>query len=88
MTGCPLCSVGPEDDCSDECPSRRQELRTAGEQIGTWTAKRDQLIREAHAQGLSLRAIAEAVGLSHTGVAKILERFLRDAREAGAGPVP
>lgn len=50
------------------------ELRTAGEQIGKWTAKRDQLIREAHDQGLSLRAIAEQAGMSHTGVAKVLHR--------------
>lgn len=50
------------------------ELRTAGEQIDKWTAKRDQLIREAHNQGLSLRAIAEQAGLSHAGVAKVLGR--------------
>lgn len=37
-------------------------------------AERDRLIREAAAQGGGLREIARAVGLSHAGVKKIVER--------------
>lgn len=38
------------------------------------TEQRDYWIREARAEGNSLRIIGEAVGLSHTAVAKILAR--------------
>jgi len=50
------------------------ELAQTKVQIGKWVAKRDQLIREARDEGHSLRAIAEAAGLTHTAVAKILAR--------------
>lgn len=50
------------------------ELALCSEQLGKWTAKRDAAIRQAHEEGLSLRAIATAVGLSHAGVAKIVRR--------------
>jgi lambda repressor-like predicted transcriptional regulator len=43
-------------------------------QIAKWVTKRDGLIRAAHAEGLSLRTIARAAGLSHTAIAKILAR--------------
>jgi hypothetical protein len=39
-----------------------------------WTAKRDAAISDARAAGHSLRAIADAAGLSHTAVAKIASR--------------
>lgn len=38
------------------------------------TELRNQAIRDAHAAGMSLRAIADAVGLSHSAVAKIVKR--------------
>lgn len=41
------------------------------------TASRDELIVEAHKDGHSLRTIAEAAGLSHTAIAKIVERTER-----------
>lgn len=65
-----------------------------------WLRERDGLIREAHAAGASLREIAQLVGLSHTGVKKIVERQdfianptieevvaerVRETREAGYG---
>jgi AcrR family transcriptional regulator len=50
------------------------ELAQCQVQIAKWVAKRDKLIRAARAEGLSLRTIAEAAGLSHTAVAKILAR--------------
>lgn len=50
------------------------ELAQCEVQIAKWVAKRDNLIRAARAEGLSLRAIADAAGLTHTAVAKILAR--------------
>jgi len=38
------------------------------------TARRDDLIRQMRAEGSTLRSIAEAAGLTHTAVAKILAR--------------
>lgn len=38
------------------------------------TAKRDAAIRQMRDEGSSLRSIAEAAGLTHTAVAKILKR--------------
>lgn len=55
----------------------RTPLRIAGEQARkarTATEQRDYWIREARAGGSTLRAIAEAVGLSHTAIQKIMER--------------
>jgi hypothetical protein len=39
-----------------------------------WTERRDRRIRAAVAAGGSLRAVAEAAGLSHTAVSKIAKR--------------
>lgn len=50
------------------------ELAQCQVQIAKWIAKRDKLIREARREGLSLRAIADAAGLTHTAIAKILAR--------------
>lgn len=50
------------------------ELAKCQVQIATWVAKRDRLIHEARDEGLSLRTIASAAGLSHTAIAKILAR--------------
>ncbi len=49
-------------------------LRQAARRARLWTARRDLLIRQAHDDGLSLRAIGEVAGLSHTAIAKILAR--------------
>lgn len=38
------------------------------------TERRDAEIRQMRGEGASLRAIAEAAGMSHTAVAKILAR--------------
>lgn len=38
------------------------------------TTARDEAIRRARAAGHTLRAIAEAAGITHVGVAKILRR--------------
>lgn len=40
------------------------------------TLRRDQEIRRMRAEGATLRAIAEAAGLTHTAIAKILGRPL------------
>lgn len=50
------------------------KLATAARQITDWTTKRDDLIREAHANGASLRDIAEHAGITHVGVMKIVKR--------------
>ena len=49
-------------------------LRRAVHQIDEWTAKRDQAARDLRARGFTLRAIAEAAGMTHTGVRKLLAR--------------
>ena len=53
---------------------KADELAQCKIQIGKWVAKRNRLISQAHTEGLSLRAIASAAGLSHTAIAKILGR--------------
>jgi hypothetical protein len=50
---------------------RLGELRQAAERARDWTRKRNRLIGEAQARGLSLRTIGEAAGLSHGAVWKI-----------------
>ena len=50
------------------------ELRKVGAKQREWTEKRDAAIVQAHQEGMSLRAIADAVGLSHMGVKRIVER--------------
>ena len=51
-----------------------QTLRRYGGKQRELTGKRDDAIRDAHDDGLSLRAIAEAVGLSHMGVRRIVQQ--------------
>lgn len=50
------------------------ELAQCQVQIDKWVAKRDRLIRAARAEGVALRTIADAAGLSHTAIAKICQR--------------
>lgn len=49
-------------------------LRQAARKVAEWTRERDSRIRQAAADGGGLREIARAVGLSHSGVKKIVER--------------
>ena len=49
-------------------------LSEAAEAAVEWTARRDDLIRQARAAGHSWRQIADAVGLSHTAIANIVAR--------------
>jgi lambda repressor-like predicted transcriptional regulator len=59
-------------------PVSLTDARREAEKARTSTERRDALIREARAEGSSLRAIGRATGLSHTAVAKILARPLVD----------
>lgn len=55
-------------------PDAARNLRRAAEKQREWTAERDDRIRQAVQAGAPLREVAEAVGLSHTAVAKIAKR--------------
>jgi transposase-like protein len=52
-----------------------RQLTAASRKQEQWRIRRDDLIREAAAQGASLREIAAAVGLSNTGVLRALRRL-------------
>lgn len=52
----------------------RKRLRKAAQMQSKWRDERDDLIREASANGASLREIAAIVDLSSTGVLKILRK--------------
>ena len=61
-------------------PSKPSEV-SAGRSVRIWARKaqeatrnRDEAIRQMRANGATLRAIAEAAGLTHTAVAKILAK--------------
>lgn len=43
-------------------------LRTAGRKAAEWTAERDRLIRQAVAEGGSLREVGDIAGMSHTAI--------------------
>lgn len=49
-----------------------RELSRAAKQAASWTERRNQLIREAAAQGAGPRELGRAVGLSHAAVINIL----------------
>ena len=51
-----------------------RDLERAARRIREATHERDRLIVKARDAGGSLREIAELVGLSHPGVAKVLKR--------------
>ena len=53
-----------------------RKLKRAGDATRAATVNRDHLIVEAHQAGASLREIAQAVGLTHVGVKKIIDRAL------------
>lgn len=49
------------------------DLRHFGEQQREWTNRRDGAIIKARLNGMSLRRIADAVGMSHSAVARIVK---------------
>lgn len=49
-------------------PDMDKALRAAGKNVAKWVAERDRLVKEAVAEGGSLREVGEAVGLTHTAV--------------------
>lgn len=60
-------------------PESKQEnllklVRYASENADVASSKRDAAIREAHRVGASLREIADASGISHMTVKRIVER--------------
>lgn len=57
-------------------PETTKALRRAGQLVKKATADRDDLIKQAVAEGGSLREIGAAVGLSHTAV-----KFIAYGRE-------
>ena len=75
MTGdCPLCGVGPEDECSSGCASRSGVAPVAKRvaklemALAAARAERDALAVELRGRGLSYRRVAEIVGITHTAV--------------------
>lgn len=50
------------------------DLENAAKKAAEWTERRNALIRQARAEGSTLRGIGRATGLSHTAIAKILAR--------------
>jgi len=53
---------------------RARQLARAGSNVDAAVEARNELIRQAAAEGATLREIGEAVGLSFAGVKKILDR--------------
>ncbi len=49
-----------------------RKLTHAASELRRWTEARNELIRQRHAEGATLRTIAGEAGLTHSGVAKIL----------------
>lgn len=49
-------------------PDTEKALRTAGRKVAEWTAERDRLVKQAVAEGGSLREVGAAAGISHTAV--------------------
>lgn len=56
-------------------PEQVRHLRRVTDKAKAATAERDQVIYERYVAGGSLRAIAEATGLSHAGIRKIVNRI-------------
>lgn len=50
-------------------------LHAVADNLVALSASRDGLIVKLHADGVSLRVIAEAAGMSHVGVKKLVERL-------------
>ena len=71
------------EDMGDPLPAAAR-ARRAARQIDDATRRRDEAMRHMRAEGATLRQIAETVGLTHTGVRKILRKDL-PAEEEGEG---
>lgn len=63
-------------------PEGRRRLERLARKASEAEAERNRAIVEEHAAGVSLRAIAEAVGLSHMGVSKIVRRSEESGEDA------
>ena len=55
-------------------PDLARRLANAGRKSGEWRERRDELVREAAANGGTLREIASLVGMSNPGVLRIIRR--------------
>jgi hypothetical protein len=55
-------------------PGEQRRLRAAGRKVNVALGERDRLIVQARDGGAGLREIACAVGLTHAGVIKIVNR--------------
>lgn len=62
-----------------------RKLRRAAAQQARYHAERDELIRQARAEGMGVREIARLVGMTHPGVLAILAR---DHGSAATSPSP
>jgi len=61
--------------------SNVRELANAAAKAREWTVRRDELIRAQLRRGVTLRAIAEVVDLSHTAIMKIGKRPVKKAKK-------
>jgi len=59
-----------------------RRLRRAAGHLERWHTERDELIRQARAEGMGVREIARQVGMTHPGVLAILARD-QDTEPAG-----
>ena len=75
--------VGMADRTTQPHPTPIQAAQQAAEQMRKWQAVRDRNIREARAQGASLRAVAAAVDLHHSTV-RVIEAGTAPVTEAGS----
>lgn len=55
-------------------PTTARALSTAAAKAADWTSRRDVLIRQAVAEGGTLREVGALAGLSHTAVALICRK--------------
>lgn len=65
-----------------------RRLRRAARQLATAIARRDALIVVMRAEGASLRDIAEAAKLTHTGVRRILKAAAQHNHDQGLNKTP
>jgi len=54
-------------------------LHAVADNLVSLEASRNGIVVSLHAQGVSLRVIAEAAGMSHVGVKKLVERMARES---------
>ena len=57
-------------------PETVRRLRRLGRKVDEATVERNRAIVEAHRDGMSLRVIAGLVGISYSGVDKIIRRLI------------